>query len=83
MQYIFETSLLGWSSATSTNDGAYEVGATATEQVSDITLGAPAYNASGGGTYTCLSFKVNASGAIIYVQLQGGLWTEVPNSCMR
>jgi hypothetical protein len=85
MQYIFKTSLLSWNSATSTSKGVYEIGVTATEQVSDITLGAPYYypSASGGGRYTCLSFKVDASGDIIYVQLQSGLWTEVPNSCMQ
>jgi hypothetical protein len=82
-EYIFKTSLLGWNSATSTNKGVYEVGATATEQVSDITLGAVDYYGSSQGAYTCLSFKVNASGAIIYLQVQGGDWTEVPNSCMQ
>jgi hypothetical protein len=82
-EYIFKTSLLGWNSATSTNVGVYEVGATATEEVSDVTLGAVDYYGSSQGAYTCLSFKVNASGAIIYLQVQGGDWTEVPNSCMQ
>jgi hypothetical protein len=80
-QYIFTTPLLGWNSATSTNEGFYQVGATATEQVSDVTLGAPAYSFAG-NAYTCLSFKVNASGTMVYVQRQSGLWWQVPNSCM-
>jgi hypothetical protein len=77
----FETSLLGWNSATSTNKGTYAVGANNEQQVSGITLGAPIADQYG-NRYTCLSFKVNASGDTVYVKLQIGTWSKVPSSCM-
>jgi hypothetical protein len=77
----FETSLLGWNLATSTNKGTYTVGANNEQQVSDISLGAPIADQYG-NRYTCLSFKVNASGDTVYVKLQIGTWSEVPSNCM-